>query len=329
GGGLWSPFTHAIRTKRGLAYAPGGSFSAPYDHPGIFEVSVDTKSTTAIEAVQAMRDALKDAASSPVTGPELQRAKDSLLNSFIFRYDDKEKLLAEQMFLEFYAYALDLLEQFPARIQAVTAADVNRVAAKYIHPEQLAVLIVGNSAGFGKPLTALGEVTKLDISIPPPTAAAREAAAPAGSPASAADQAMAGKALLAKVIQALGGADKINALTSLQIAATVQTPQGEVRARETMVYPDKLRQELETPGGAMSVVVTPGAAFATMGPNSQDLPGSMRQEMQADMKRDLIYIAKHAGDPAQTVTAGDGEKLGEVQAQVLKVTNGAISVQFD
>jgi zinc protease len=322
-GGFSARFTNEIRTKRGLAYAAGGTFTAPYDHPGIFEVSADTKSTTTVEAVEAMRQALRDAAAQPVTAEELQRAKDSLLNSFVFRFDSKEKLLAEQMLLEFYGYPLDLLEQYPAKIQAVTADDVNRAAKKYIHPERVAVLVVGNPAQYDKPLTTLGEVKPLDISIPPPKSAAA-AAAPAG-----ASQLEAGKGLLAKVVQALGGEARLNALQSLSMDATVQTPQGEIRARQVFVYPDKLRQELDSARGSMSVVVTPAAAFATMGPASQDLPGSMRQEITSDMKRNLIYIARHANDPSQTVSAVPGEKIGDVQTETLTVTNGGVTTQLD
>jgi len=45
---------------------------------------------------------------------------------------------------------------------------VNRVVQKYVHPEEFAVLVVGNTGQFGKPLAALGPVKKIDISIPPP-----------------------------------------------------------------------------------------------------------------------------------------------------------------
>jgi zinc protease len=323
-GGFSSRFTNEIRTKRGLAYAAGGTFTAPYDHPGIFIAEADTKGTTAVEAVQAMRAALQDAATRGITPEELQRAKDSLLNSFIFRFDSKEKLLGEQMLLEFYGYPLDLLEQYPAKIKAITADDVNRVAKKYIHPDQVAVLVVGNPAQYDKPLSTLGEVKPLDISIPPPkTMAATAAAAPAG--AAPVDS----KALLAKMIEGLGGAARINAVQAIYSDATVQTPQGEIHARQTLVFPDKLRQDLESARGSMSVVVTPTTAFATMGAASQDLPGSMRQEIATDIKRNLLYIAKHANDPAQTISAAPGEKVGDVQTQALTVTNGNMSVQLD
>jgi zinc protease len=75
-------------------------------------------------------------------------------------------VLGEKMAYEFYGYPLDTLERFRKEIEKVTAADVNRAAQKYLKPENLAVVVVGNSAEFDKPLSTLGPVKNLDISIP-------------------------------------------------------------------------------------------------------------------------------------------------------------------
>jgi zinc protease len=67
---------------------------------------------------------------------------------------------------EFYGYPADFLERFRAAVEKVTVADVERVARKYIHPEKFAVLVVGNSKDFDRPLSSFGKVTPLDITIP-------------------------------------------------------------------------------------------------------------------------------------------------------------------
>src|SRR5947209_12602185 len=65
---------------------------------------------------------------------------------------------------------LDWLTRYRAGIDAVTPAEVRAVAARYLHPEQFAILVVGPAKGTDKPLTTFGKVTPLDISIPPPPA---------------------------------------------------------------------------------------------------------------------------------------------------------------
>jgi zinc protease len=72
------------------------------------------------------------------------------------------------MAYEFYGYPLDFLENYQKGIEAVTKEDVARVAAKYLHREQMAVLVVGHVSELDKILPSLGTVNKLDIAIPAP-----------------------------------------------------------------------------------------------------------------------------------------------------------------
>ena len=67
---------------------------------------------------------------------------------------------------EFYGYPPDYLEQFRANIEKVTTADVDRVARKYVHPDKMAILVVGNSKDFDRALSTFGKVTPVDITIP-------------------------------------------------------------------------------------------------------------------------------------------------------------------
>jgi zinc protease len=107
---------------------------------------------------------------TPPSAEELKRAKDNILNSFIFEFDTPEKVLREKMSYEFYHYPLDFLERYRSAVEKVNADDVERVARKYLHKNQMAVLVVGNDTEFGKPLSSLGSVQKVDITIPPPPA---------------------------------------------------------------------------------------------------------------------------------------------------------------
>ena len=114
-------------------------------------------------------------ASTPNRSPqaELTRAKDDLLNSFLFRYDTREKILDERERLEFYSYPADYLETYRAAIEKVTLADVTAAAKKYIHPDKLAILVVGNGPQIKPGLDALdlGAPAPIDITIPRPAGA--------------------------------------------------------------------------------------------------------------------------------------------------------------
>ncbi|HSZ63520.1 MAG TPA: pitrilysin family protein [Terriglobales bacterium] len=168
GGGFSSRMFGDIRTTKGLAYAVGGGIGAGWDHQGILRLMVSTKSATTIESIQALDDEIAGLSKRPIDDEEIKRAKDSILNSFVFRFDSPDKVLQEKMAYEFYGYPLDFLENFQKGIEAVTKDDVARVAAKYLHRDQMAVLVVGNTKEFDKPLSSLGAVTNLDIAIPAP-----------------------------------------------------------------------------------------------------------------------------------------------------------------
>lgn len=168
GGGFASRLFRTIRTQKGLAYAVGGGIGSGFDHFGMVRLSMGTKSPSTLESIQALDEQIDDVAKHPITEAEIKSAKDSILNSFIFNLDSPDKILRERMTYEFYGYSQDYLEKFRAGVEKVTPADVARVAAKYLHKDKLATLVVGNPAEFDKALSTLGPVTTIDITIPPP-----------------------------------------------------------------------------------------------------------------------------------------------------------------
>ena len=131
---------------------------------------MQTKSASTVEGIQGIDEEIDGLLKNGATAQELKRAKDDILNSFIFQFDTPEKVLREKMAYEFYHYPLDFLERYRSEVEKVTADDVSRVARKYVHKDRMAVLVVGNDTEFGKPLSTLGPVQEVDITIPPPPA---------------------------------------------------------------------------------------------------------------------------------------------------------------
>lgn len=167
-GGFGSRVVQDVRTKLGLAYEVQGAFGASYDHPGIFYVLAATKSASTVATTQALEAEIARLKTEPPTASELSKAKDQLLNSFIFHYDSPDKILNEQVTLAFYGYPTDFLDKYKDGIEKVTSADVSRVANKYIDQSQMATVIVGNESQIEPKLDTLGKVNTLDITIPAP-----------------------------------------------------------------------------------------------------------------------------------------------------------------
>ena len=168
GGGFSSRLFNNVRAAKGLAYSVGGGVGSSFSHPGMTEIEMQTKSATTVVGIQALYEEIDNMQQKAPDATELKRAKDQILNSFIFRFDTPGKVLREKMAYEFYHYPLDFLERYRSEIEKVTADQVTAVTRKYLQKDKLAVLVVGNDTEFDKSLSSLGPVTKFDISIPPP-----------------------------------------------------------------------------------------------------------------------------------------------------------------
>lgn len=334
GGGFASRLIQSIRTAQGLAYAVGGGVGTRFDHPGILQLAMSTKSGNTIHSIEALDEQIDLLKTKPITDQEIAQAKDSILNAFVFNFDTPDKVLRERMAYEFYGYPPDFLEKYRAGIEKVTPAEVNRAALKYMYDRkgQFAVLVVGKPEDFDKPLSSLGPVTNIDITIPPPPGEKSEPAEgqePAEKKASNPE----GKALAEKVAQALGGLDKLRTVKAMKSDFTLTQlsgpMQGAVQVESIVVYPDHMHLDLHTPQGSFSMVATPESAFMSAeGRGSQDMPSSRRDETLAQLRRDLVLLAQHVDDPAYSFTATGTDKSGEKKVEVIDISGPGVSMEW-
>jgi zinc protease len=316
-----------IRTQQGLAYGVGGGITMSWDHPGIIAAGMATKSGSTVQAIQSLRNEMSDLVTKPFTADELKQAKDALLNAFVFTIDSPAEALSKAVELEFYGYPADYWTKYPTMIEKVSAEDVARVAKKYVKPEQLSVLVVGNEKEFDKPLSSLGAVIPIDITIPEPGAAPKPAAA-AGAAAATAPAASAGSnaegiALAKKVVEFAGGKAKLDSVTSMKTTATItaKTPAGmmDIETESLVKFPDMRRNVMKTPMGEMTMVSTPDGGFMITPMGTQDMPGSQREAMRGEAKSDFMAVLRNVDNPKYTFTAAGTEKVGDVNGVVLQV----------
>ena len=317
GGGFSSRLFNDIRTKRGLAYGVGGGIGTNFGHPGILQIAIGTKSQSTIESIQAAAEDIDNLRKQPISEDEIRRAKDSILNAFVFRLDSPDKILGERMTYEFYGYPPDWLDKYQTEIKKVNVADVNRVAAKYLHKDQLAVLVVGNPKEFDKPLDTLGSVKQIDITIPEAPRSKDEPKPAASNPE--------GKALVAKVAAAMGGLPKLQSIKTLRVNLAESEEGGPSTSVDAIfAFPDSMHLEMQIPQGALTIVAAPDAAFMSLaGMGTRSMPPAQKSEMLSQLHHDLVYIAQHADDPAFTFTAAGTEKIGDTEVAILDI-GGAV-----
>jgi zinc protease len=168
GGGFSSRLVKEVRTRLGLAYTVYGVWGAEFEREGAFVIGGGTKNASTADAIGAAMAELRKALESPPSEEELSLAKNSILNSFVFRFDSREKIVRQLMEYAYHGYPADFLERYRKGIEAVTADDVLQAARRNIKPERLVVLAVGKTSEFRDKLPALGlgSLETVDITIP-------------------------------------------------------------------------------------------------------------------------------------------------------------------
>jgi zinc protease len=268
GGGFQSRLFQRVRTKMGNAYQIGANWGASYDHPGLFEISGSTKSVSTVE----------------VTEDELKSAKDTALNSLVFAFDTKSKTIVRMLNYAYYGYPRDFIQQYQKALGAVTRADVLRVAKARLNPAEFTVVAAGDPDQFSQPLTALGAVVPIDLTIPEPPPAEAGVRNQTG--------AASGKGLLERAQQAAGGADKLAAAhdfvetASFRLDASVPNAGGiEIHETERWVSATHLRQDNVMPMGTVSDYCDGKTGWISTPQGVQALAGAQLKQVEGDVFR--------------------------------------------
>lgn len=141
GGGFVSRLMKEVRDKRGYAYSVY-SYFAPMRQTGPFQIGLQTKRSQAGDAIKVSREILADFLKNGPSEEELAAAKANLIGSFPLRLDSNKKILDNVAAIGFFDLPLDYLDQYQAKVQAVTAEDVKQAFARRVRPENLITVTV-------------------------------------------------------------------------------------------------------------------------------------------------------------------------------------------
>ncbi len=245
--------------------------------------------------------------STEVTERELKEAKDGVLNSFVFFFDSPAKTLNRVMRYEYFGYPKDFLFQYQKAITEVTRADVLRVSKERFVPENLAIVAVGNPKEFGKPLSTLGKVNTIDLTIPEPKSETVK-------PDSASLEH--GRELLKRAQQAMGGADKIAGVKDLTQAIEVTMAGGvKMKRQNRWIAPGTFRTDQIMPFGTITAYTDGSSGWLAypppqgMGPMRPDV----QKQLQSEIFRDWISLILSDRDASRTVNA-TGPNAVEISA---------------
>jgi predicted Zn-dependent peptidase len=145
GSGFTSRITNRVRTDEGLAYDAGSGFTPGVYYEGQFRAAFQSKSATTAQAAQIILDEIERIRKEPVSREELETVKNQAIEVFPRYFASASAVAGTFASDEFTGRDPKFWETYRDRVRAVTVDDVQRVAKKYLHPDQMVIVVVGNA----------------------------------------------------------------------------------------------------------------------------------------------------------------------------------------
>ena len=315
GGGFSSRLFTKVRTELGYAYDVRAGWGANYNHPGLFRISGSTKSQSTTDAMEVILEEIAKMQSSEITDQELNTAKQTVLNSFVFNFDQPRKTLNRLVTYSYHDYPDDFIFQYQKAVEAVTKADILRVAKQYLRPGDLTIVAVGKPDDFGRPLSELKmPVTPIDLTIPEPKREVAQA-----DSASLAE----GKQLLMRAQRAVGGAESLAAIKDLTYSAdmTIESAQGAMKVKQMNQWlaPSHFRQDQELPFGKVTAYSDGATGWLATPQGLQPMPPPVVEQVKGELLRLLPSLllsdrnadrqVNHLGGGVLEISVKDGSSV--------------------
>jgi len=162
GGGPTGRLFEHLREQKGYTYGAYSSFTAGR-YRGPWSASTEVRTDVTDPALSDLLDEIKQMRDTPVSAKELADAKRAIITSFARSLESPTAVLSNYVDVYLYKLPADYWDTYPDRIDAITAADVQKIAQKYWSPDRLQVVAVGDAQKIEPALAKLGDVKKFDV----------------------------------------------------------------------------------------------------------------------------------------------------------------------
>jgi predicted Zn-dependent peptidase len=164
-----------LRENKGYTYGVYSSYSA-LQYPGFWRATGDFRSDVTGLAMGELMNEFNRIRDEKVPDGELEEAKRAIVAGFALQLESPQQLISNAIIRKIYGFPDDYWDTYPAKVMAITADDVQRVAKKYIDPNTIQVVAVGDGNKIKLMLEKFGTVQMYATDGKPATA--KSAAAP-------------------------------------------------------------------------------------------------------------------------------------------------------
>jgi predicted Zn-dependent peptidase len=157
-----------LREEKGYTYGVYSNFIA-LKYPGPWSAGGDVRTEVTEGAMTEFLKELNRIRDEKVPADELEEQKRSIVASFALSLESPAQLLNYAITRKIYGLPDDYWDTYPAKVMAVTADDVQRVARQYVNPQTQQVVVVGDAKKIKSVLEKFGHVEVYDADGKPHT----------------------------------------------------------------------------------------------------------------------------------------------------------------
>ncbi len=144
GGGFTSRIVRRVRSDEGLTYSVGSRFVSPVLYPGTFRAWFQTKHETAAFGTGLMVEEIKRIRAEKCEAEIVENAKASFIGNLVNPFSSKSLIVNTFASDDYTGRPDDYWQNYEKNFEAVTPDDVLAAAQKYLHPDKLVYLVVGD-----------------------------------------------------------------------------------------------------------------------------------------------------------------------------------------
>lgn len=318
GSGFSGRLFQNLREDKEYTYGAYGGVSSD-KLVGHFTASAKVRNEVTDSAVEQFLYEINRIRTENVTEEELQAAKNLIAGTFAQALESPQTLASFANTIEDYKLPKDYYKNYLKRVNAVTIEDVKNAAIKYMQPNNINIVVVGNAAEVGPKLEKFGTVTYLDkegFKVDPP--AAMEGV----------EAGVTAQTVINKYLEKIGGEDKIRDLKSV-VTVMEATIQGmPVTMTQTQFAPNRSHLKMEAMGMVMMEQTFDGKkAKMTAQGMEQPIPEETMKDMQIEQYiiPELIYDQKGVELEVTGIKDVNGKKAYEVK---VTMPSGSSSLSY-
>lgn len=201
GSGFGGRLFRTLRETYSYTYTPFG-FVTRAKEANRFVAGADVRNAVTDSAIIVTKTELEKLTKEPPSKEDLYRLQRYTVGSFLMSFENTDYLASLLQLAELNNIPFSRVKSYPARIMAITPADIQKTAAQYMNPANMSVVVVGSREVLSD-LEKFGSIYQYNLNIEPVRVAAMEAVS------------MSADELVAKHIAAIGGNDAVKSLKSL------------------------------------------------------------------------------------------------------------------